>query len=367
VAGAADERDFLVSYVQGDLPWAEWIGWNLEKQGYSVRLEAWDLVVGGHKVARMNHAIINTRHTIAVLSPAYLSSPNVAAEWEAAFQADPDGTKKKLVPVRVVECEPSGLLGGIVLLDLIGLDQDKAREFLLRTASYVREGGSLRPVLEPPWPGLWAPEPPAPSTPAAPGPAAPGPAAAKPAAAVSQPASSPGGIADAISRPAAPGDPIAPADREVGGETEPPFPSPAPRWRQWVGVAVTLVAIVVVVAGITRQASGRVGGGVAGPLAVAAAAAVLSLVVFPPGWNPADGAEGGRDQATASRARVLTIACTAVAALVGAVIAAVGAHAAGYGPAVSVIGEAVAALALGASYARLLRPRAPDRQAPDQA
>lgn len=44
-----------------------------------------------------------------------------------AFVAHPAGTKRRLVPVRVADCQPKALPSGVVYVDLLGLDEPEAR------------------------------------------------------------------------------------------------------------------------------------------------------------------------------------------------------------------------------------------------
>ena len=70
--------------------------------------------------------------TIAVLSPDFLASRFTAPEWAAAFAKDPTGALGLLLPVRVRECEPKGLLPQINYIDLLDIDdKDAARDRLL--------------------------------------------------------------------------------------------------------------------------------------------------------------------------------------------------------------------------------------------
>src|SRR5919108_4299387 len=69
-----DVRDFFVSYTQSDRAWAEWLAWELEVAGYTVRLQSWDMPAGSSFVHEMDQALHHTRHTLIVLSPAYLRS-----------------------------------------------------------------------------------------------------------------------------------------------------------------------------------------------------------------------------------------------------------------------------------------------------
>jgi len=125
-------KHFFISYNQADRQWAEWIAWQLEGEGYTTILQAWDFLPGTNFVKQMDRAVQSAERTIAVLSPNYLNALYTHSEWQAAFKQDPTGEKGILIPVRVQECKPSGLLGTISYIDLVGQeDQAKAREILL--------------------------------------------------------------------------------------------------------------------------------------------------------------------------------------------------------------------------------------------
>ena len=146
-------KDFFVSYTANDEPWAVWIAWQLEQAGYSTVLQAWDFPAGSSFVVEMDKAANGSKRTHAVLSPDYLRSAFGKAEWTAAFADDPVGEKRKLVPVQVRKTQLDGLLRTIVHVDLVGLDEDAARERLL--AGLTRGRG--RPLEPPPFPGRTRP------------------------------------------------------------------------------------------------------------------------------------------------------------------------------------------------------------------
>jgi|SRR5919108_6313133 hypothetical protein len=139
-----DERDFFISYAQADWAWAEWLAWELNVAGYTTLLQAWDMPPGTAFVHVMDQAvqIQNTRQTLLVLSPAYLRSEMAEAEWRPGFVADPSGTERRLLPVRVEDCQPTGLLADRVYVDLVGLDEATTRATLLDgVARAIREPG----------------------------------------------------------------------------------------------------------------------------------------------------------------------------------------------------------------------------------
>ncbi len=144
--------DFFVSYTQSDRRWAEWIAWQLESAGYGVIIQAWDFVPGSNWVVGMEIGMTRAARTIAILSPSYLESVFGKTEWRGAFISDPDGFRRKLVPIRVLECERPGLLGQVVSFDLINLSQAEARELLISMIQAVLDGRA-KPSTEPAFPG----------------------------------------------------------------------------------------------------------------------------------------------------------------------------------------------------------------------
>jgi len=126
-----ERRDFFVSYNRHDKAWAEWLAWQLEEARHSTYIQAWDFGAGSNFVLEMQKAAACSERTIAVLSPHYLRSLFTQPEWAAAFAQDPTGQARRLVPVRVADCELTGLLSQIVYIDLVGLDEDAARQRLL--------------------------------------------------------------------------------------------------------------------------------------------------------------------------------------------------------------------------------------------
>lgn len=141
--------DFFLSYTQADRPWAEWIAWVFEEAGFTTKIQAWDFRPGSNFVVEMQRASAGSKRTLAVLSPDYLQSLFGTAEWAAALAQDPTGEKGKLLPVRVREVDPDGLLAPLVYIDLVGLTEATARERLL--AGLAR--GRAKPASKPVFPG----------------------------------------------------------------------------------------------------------------------------------------------------------------------------------------------------------------------
>jgi hypothetical protein len=143
-------KHFFISYNKADLPWAEWIAWQLEAAAYTVVIQAWDFREGSNFVLDMQRAVEEAQRTMIVLSPDFLASQFAAPEWAAAFAKDPTGAKGLLLPVRVRDCTPSGLLAQINYIDLVGLKSPKeARKRLLAGVDSARPKPQAKPGLPP--------------------------------------------------------------------------------------------------------------------------------------------------------------------------------------------------------------------------
>ncbi|TFH48643.1 MAG: toll/interleukin-1 receptor domain-containing protein, partial [Methanothrix sp.] len=143
-------KDFFISYTQADRQWAEWIAWMLEEEKYSTVLQAWDFLPGCNFLLEMDKAAKEAKRTILVLSPDFLESQFTAPEWAAAFVQDPTGKEGKLLPIRVRDCNPKGLLGPINRIEIVGLNEEDAKRTLLKGVSSERS----KPKSQPIFPGL---------------------------------------------------------------------------------------------------------------------------------------------------------------------------------------------------------------------
>jgi hypothetical protein len=89
---------------------------------------------------------------IAILSPDYLGSRFGKAEWLAAWRTATEGGQRKLIPVKVANCRASGLLAGIVFVDLVGLSEaDAERELGTKISAAI--SGRAKPTAKPKFPG----------------------------------------------------------------------------------------------------------------------------------------------------------------------------------------------------------------------
>jgi len=140
-----ERRDFFLSYMGQDKPWAEWIAAQLDAAGYTFFFQAWDFRPGSNFVVEMDNAMRQADRTLLVLSSSSLASGFALSEWAVAFRQDPTGSEKRLLPVRVEPCALDGLLAQVSYLDLVGYGAEQARERLLQGI----QTGRVRPAHVP--------------------------------------------------------------------------------------------------------------------------------------------------------------------------------------------------------------------------
>ena len=124
-------EDFFISYNKADKVWAEGLANWLDQSLYTTILQEQDFVPSTNFVVEMHNALKSASRMILVLSPDYLSAKFPLAEWTAQFATDPSCERGVMIPVRVRECTPDGLLRPIIYIDLVGLSEDIARRVFL--------------------------------------------------------------------------------------------------------------------------------------------------------------------------------------------------------------------------------------------
>ena len=149
----AAPTDFFISYaIKDGHPWAQWISHELERAGYRTMMQSKDFVPGSDFMALIDRGLREAAAVIAVLTPGYLNSDYGRMEWQAALRAQPGYPDRKLIPVRVAQCEPEGLLAAITYLDMTGIqDAETAREQLLSRVQHALDG-RVAATGEPPFP-----------------------------------------------------------------------------------------------------------------------------------------------------------------------------------------------------------------------
>ncbi|MCW8382438.1 FxSxx-COOH system tetratricopeptide repeat protein [Streptomyces justiciae] len=141
--GSASDRAsdgvWFISHAGADRAWAEWIAWQLLDAGLEVELDCWDWGVGDNFVLKMNAALERGRF-LALFSPAYFEPERFTTpEWTAMV-----ARQEMITPVRIAQTPTPPILSPLIVTDLFGLDDQAAREALLRAVN-----GPARPTRAP--------------------------------------------------------------------------------------------------------------------------------------------------------------------------------------------------------------------------
>lgn len=132
-------KDFFISYNETDVDWAKWIAGTLEEYGYVTIIQTWDFRPGNNFVLEMQKAVLSCERIILILSQSYLNSEYCQAEWASIFNRDPTGKNAKLIPIRIADVKPEGLLSSIIYIDLFDQQEDVAIKRLLNGIGYNSE------------------------------------------------------------------------------------------------------------------------------------------------------------------------------------------------------------------------------------
>jgi hypothetical protein len=137
--------DAFISYSHRDREFADLLLATLEKRGFKVAIDYRDFNVGSPVIIEMDRAINNSRHTIMVVSPDYLSSAWTEFEALTASIADPAATQRKIIPLIYKYAELPPRLSYLVSLDFTQ-NFEEALERLSR--ALLPKSGGRKEVLE---------------------------------------------------------------------------------------------------------------------------------------------------------------------------------------------------------------------------
>jgi hypothetical protein len=126
------KRTFFISRAGVDRRWAELIARVVKDAGHEPIYQDEHFRVGQSFIDNMARAA-EADCTIAILSPDYFNSEYCLSELNAALSKDPLGRRGRVIPVRVKPVEMPSVLGHITYLDLVGADDDTARQRLMTT------------------------------------------------------------------------------------------------------------------------------------------------------------------------------------------------------------------------------------------
>jgi hypothetical protein len=134
--------DVFISYSHHDSDWVfEWLVSRLKEAGIKVCTDRESFELGVPALINMENAVATSRHTLLVLTPAYLASEWTMYEQILTQTQDPIGLRQRTIPVLRQPCEPPMRIAMLTYADLTG-KRDAEAEF----TKIVRAlGGTPRP------------------------------------------------------------------------------------------------------------------------------------------------------------------------------------------------------------------------------
>ncbi len=152
--------DFLISFDREVEAWARWIAWQIEDttpvdgQAARVFFEGWDVVPGASTIGAIDAALSQSTRVVLVLSPSSMS-PDVGSggAWRAALANQTEGGLPAVVPVRVIDGRPRGVLQDLRFVDLVGLSEADAIVALRSGLGHAVSGARPKSSESPPFPG----------------------------------------------------------------------------------------------------------------------------------------------------------------------------------------------------------------------
>jgi hypothetical protein len=123
-------KSYFISFVKGDESWAKWLVKILEAEGHKATLSD-----NAGKLPQPGETLI------ALISRAYLDSEAGKDEWITAYTGDRKGSDRAIIPVRVENVLPEGLLSHRVFIDIFGniSDEERKRRLLAALSDEKRE------------------------------------------------------------------------------------------------------------------------------------------------------------------------------------------------------------------------------------
>jgi TIR domain len=158
----ADTVNFFISYTGSDVEWAKWIAWELERAGFTYRLQAEHFPPGTRFINQMRVWLQNADHVLAIISPAYFESPFASLEMQSAIAEEPFGEARRVIPVIVEKCSIPTLFKDLVYIDFVGKSQEEQQHALIAGLRAAMVGTSARHreiKKRPAWPGMGKPKP----------------------------------------------------------------------------------------------------------------------------------------------------------------------------------------------------------------
>lgn len=124
---AADHYDIFISYRTTRRPWVEILAKNLQAQGYSVFIDAWELTAGDNFTRKIFSALQNSRYALLIATPEAAESGWVQEEYEFMFNRAKRQADFHWIPVVLGEFPDFPFLENIQAVDFEDSSPEKYR------------------------------------------------------------------------------------------------------------------------------------------------------------------------------------------------------------------------------------------------
>jgi hypothetical protein len=139
--------DVFISYSHADATWVrEWLQPHLEAAGLRICVDWRDFDIGVPSLENMERAVDHSRHTLLVLTPAWVASEWAAFELLLTQTADPAARRRRLLPLLRQPCQPPRR---IAMLSYADFTQQGAWETELQRVIAAVQGELHLPELGP--------------------------------------------------------------------------------------------------------------------------------------------------------------------------------------------------------------------------
>ena len=123
--------DFFISASTLDEADAREVVAVLEQAGHSTFAQFKDIAPGNNFVREMQSGLDDSGRMIALYSPEYENSDHCQAEWSAAYNSDPSGKKRKLIPFLLRPTALNSLARQVAYKSLVGLSKEERKAAIL--------------------------------------------------------------------------------------------------------------------------------------------------------------------------------------------------------------------------------------------
>jgi hypothetical protein len=109
----------FISHRMADADLARRLAEEIQRAGYRVWLDEWEILIGDSVVERINAGLENAKYVVVCYSEAGVLSSWMSREWMSALARQLEGHGIKLLPVRLSGGVPPAILADIRYADLV--------------------------------------------------------------------------------------------------------------------------------------------------------------------------------------------------------------------------------------------------------